>query len=481
MASVTEWLGKLFGSNAQQQNVTLVVQGETQGEKDYSNPIKTDRTLARQLYHNTNKYYTLAAHLVKPIINNNANFIGMPTLFDNKKVISVIDDVKIDYRKVHKSMDIEGDIFVWPQWDDEDQVIKLVHIPIDVVNQIFIDPITKKILGYKLVETVNYDTPTEANQTITITYIITKDIMIMTIEGSKSEIKKMRNPFGILPIVHFSNDRDIGDLYGHSDIESIEPQLKFYHELTYEAGAAQSRDGHPKLKVTTAKPAQWVDNNFGSGTYANITAGKGSISMADRDLFINGLDDDVAYLYLNKTTGDFNSISETAFTNIVEGSETPEINFGANIGTSLASVKEYRPVWIKKIEAKQQERTQPWLDVYDIIIMIYNFVNLKNLKADITMQWPKPNFASVKEQSEIVEAFAKAFEKMGKYVTNEEIYNTLVELDVFEMAETFIKHQEVKDSEIKKQETKENNSRKQEANNEGADSGSEAEPDDTEE
>jgi len=457
MSAFTDLLGRLFGTRGTaERSIVLNVVGSTTIAKDYVNNIKTNRKLAREIYHNLNKDYSLGGQLIKPIINNNVNFIGIPTLFGNKKNIKVIEEVNIDYRKIHKGVEIDGSVFLWPQWDNDKKVIKLTIIPIDIITSIFIDPVKKKITGYKLVEKISYSTPEEINQEVEITCIITEDYVKTSVVGSENETIIMRNVFGMIPIVHFSNDRDFDEIYGHSEIESIEPQIKFYHDLTYEAGAAQSRDGHPKLKVTTNSPKQWVENNFGKGTYEKIVSGEAFISMDDRDLFVNGEGEDVNYLYLNKTTGDYGPLSEKTFSNIVEGSETPEINFGANIGTSLASVKEYRPVWIKKIEAKQYERTAPWMEIYDIILMIHNFVNIKSLKNDIIMTWPTPNFASVKEQSEIIDAFSKAIEKLiliGS-LTSEEIYDTLMKLGIFELAETYKAHEEVIKEEEEEREKK---------------------------
>lgn len=446
-------LANLFGSgdNSSEQSMNITVVSSSKNS-DYTNAIKTNRVKAHQLYHNTNKYYTLAGQLVKPIINNNVNFIGIPELTGNAKAIKVIDEVVIDYRKLHKALELDGSIFVWPQWNNKKKIIELIFIPVDNIQEIFIDPINKEITGYRLSEYVTYANEKESNNKVQIDYVITKDKVVLTVVGTITKTKIFTNPFDMIPIVHFSNDKDIYELYGHSEIENFEPQLKFYHELTYEAGAAQSRDGHPKLKINTKNPQTWINNNFGAGTYDEIKAGQKSISMENRDLFINGFEEDVNYLYLNKTTGDYNSLSENAFTNIVEGSETPEINFGANIGTSLASVKEYRPVWIKKIEAKQYERTAPWKEVYDIIVMLHNFVNLKSAKADdIKMVWPKPNFASVKEQSEIIDAFAKALEKLVTIgaVTDEEVFDTLNELDIFEFMKEYKQHKEVIENEKK--------------------------------
>lgn len=451
-------LANLFGNgnSTSEERVVITIKDATPPNRNYINAIKTNRKKARKIYHNTDQNYALAGQLVKPVINNNVNFIGIPKLYGNKKTLKVVEEVSIDYRKAHKDLDIDGDTFIWPQWNNEKKIIELVSVSVDVIQEIFIDPVTKAITGYRLEDTVEYNTPTAINQKIKKVCIVTKDVIITKITGSIEKTIKARNILNVIPIVHFSNDRDSHEQYGHSEIESIEPQLRFYHELTYEAGAAQSRDGHPKLKITTKNPKQWITNNFGEGTYDDIKAGKTNVSMADRDLFINAEGDDVGYLYLNKTTGDYDSLAQTTFSNIVEGSETPEINFGANIGTSLASVKEYRPVWIKKIEAKQYERTQPWLSVYDIIVSIHNFINLKSVKNDITITWPKPNFASVKEQSEIVKAFSTAMDQLNKagMLTSEEIYNTLKKLGIVELAETYKAHQEVIDKEVAERDKK---------------------------
>ncbi len=288
-------LGDLFGAKSvQERSYVLNVVSQSTKETDYINAIKTNRRIARDIYHNVDKNYALAGQLVRPIVNNNVNFIGIPTLFGNKKNLKVIEDVDIDYRSVHKSMEIDGSIFIWPQWKEDG--IKLVKVPVDIVSKVYIDPTTKEVTGYRLQEHIQYDTPTEKDQRVSIVCIITKTIVKTAMTGSIDKTVTAKNILGELPLVHFSNDRDLDEMFGHSEIEPIEPQLKFYHNLTYEAGSAQSRDGHPKLKITTSKPKQWVDNNFGAGAYEDLTKNGGTISMGDRDLFINAEGDDVNYL-----------------------------------------------------------------------------------------------------------------------------------------------------------------------------------------
>lgn len=450
---VSNLLNTLFSNGGQGTSSRALTTSAHKPNNDYSGTIQTDRKKAARLYYNTDQNYALAAQLVKPIINNNVNFIGKPTLRGNKKTVKVIEEVKPDYTRIHKAVEIAGTVGVWPQWHNKKNKIELILIPLDVIQEVFIDPITKEITGYKLKESITYANEHSSHVTVQITHIITAKEVVMIMTGDVAKTTRVANPFNRVPITLFTNDKDISDLYGHSEIEAIEPQLKFYHDLTFEAGTAQSRDGHPKLKVSTSNPQRWIDNNFGAGMFAKISAGKAALNLDDRDLYLNQGDDDVNYIYLNKTSGDYQQLSENTFTNIVEGSETPEINFGANIGTSLASVKEQRPVWIKKIEAKQEERTPQWLDLFDIIIDIYNFVNFKNLKNDIELNWPKPNFVSAIDQATIMDSLAKAFDKMvtKRLISQEEVYNTLSKLDLFELIDTYEKHKEAVDEDYEKE------------------------------
>jgi len=444
--SVQTLLGKLFARKAQEVRTELVAVANTVMQKDYTGKTSHVNTkLCRELYRNINNDYALAGQLVKPIINNNVNFIGEPKIVANAKAKKVLDQIDYKYRTVNKAIEIDGNVLIRARWDISTETIVLELVPTECILDTFINPLTKQITGYRLVEHLTYATPKNNAATAIIEHVITADAHKMKVVGSELNFERnIANPFKVLPIVLFTNDKLPTELYGHSEIEVIEPQLRFYHDLTYEAGAAQKRDGHPKLKVSTGNARQWVDNNFGSGTFDLVQKGQRTLVLDDRDLFINQGEDDVQYLYLNKTSGDFKQLSELTFTNLVEGSETPEINFGANLGTSLASVKEYRPIWIKKIAGKQAERGKSWIELYKLIILIYNYVHFSTIKSDdITVLWDKPNFVSSKEQSEIINAFAKALTllKEGNAVTDKEVYDTMKELNIMQLADTFEEHQ----------------------------------------
>jgi len=445
--SIQSVVGSLFGRisarGTKRQRLVLVNNGGST-QKDLTVADLTDVTLCREIYRNVNQQYALAGQLVRPIINNNVHFIGQPKLTGNKKALNVLKDIEFSYRNVHKMIEIDGNFLLWPRWDIRKKKVIVELISTDLIQKTLIDPLTKKVIGYILSETVYYTTEANFNAMCKITHTVTDKKQVITAEGSELNYKKtIPNPFGVLPVVLFANDRLGNDIFGHSEIEPIEPQLQLYHDLTYEAAAAQKRDGHPKLKLTTKDVQKWINNNFGPGTYADIAAGDTVLSLDNRDFFVNQGDDKIEYLYLAKTSGDFKALSETTFTNIVEGSETPEISFGANLGTSLASVKEYRPIWIKKIEAKQAERGEGWKQVYELVIMIHNFVHLSNvISDDIDIVWPKPNFVSVKERAEILTGVATAIEKLSAAmaITEEEAFDTIKEMDIVELAETYAEH-----------------------------------------
>jgi len=447
MATLLEIIfGKSKKGTSEDVRKELSINGFTSTPVNYTVENRTDVVLARQLYHNKNNSYTLAAQLVKPIVNNNVNFIGKPKLYGNRRTLDLLKSIDLKIRKIHKAVEIDGNQIVWVRWDNKKKKIVLELVPFEVLSDIFIDPFTKEIIGYRFIEEFTYATEDNSAATMKIEYVITAEKQVTTVlQSSELVAKKIttKNIFGVLPVVMFSNDTIHGELYGHSEIESIEPQLRLYHELTFEAAAAQKRDGHPKLKLKTKNAKVWLDNNFGPGTYESLQAGRTQLSLDDRDFFLNQDEEDVQYLYLQKVSGDFKDISQTTFTNIVEGSETPEINFGANLGTSLASVKEYRPVWIKKIEAKQEERELSWKKLFDVITAVHNYVSLDNLSAeDITFEWPKPNFVSIKEQSEILRALSAAIVALRKdgQLNNEEIFETLKSLGFIELDETYEKH-----------------------------------------
>ena len=433
----------VFGQPLVRDSVVEVT--STVPDYNLAQPKKINVHTTRGLYRNTLNGYHLAAHLAKPIIDANVNFIGKPKVrAGNKTTERVLNEMKrhAPFTQTHRIATRDGMCLVWPQWSLEKDRVEFVVVPPESIHATIVEPVQKEVIGYVFKEMVSYypDERHAREQSMVraeITVTVTKKYQEIEV---KDDLKGRRtssnaNPFGFLPLVPFVHDEEPWENTGHSDLQNIEPMLRFYHEMTNEAGASQKRDGHPKAKVKTSNVKTWLENNFGTGTYESVLEGRAKISMQDRDLFLCKSDaeheEDVQYIELNKTTGDYGVLSETTFTNIVEGSQTPEIIFGANLGTSLASVQEQRPVWIKKIQHLQEKFSLKWEEVFKVALQIQSFVDMRSYTGDIQLVWPVPDFATYKEKADTLNVVTNAFVKMknARLMSDKEIHASMLELD----------------------------------------------------
>lgn len=447
---------KLFGqTEGVIRNVTMRTEIPENVYK-YDMPERVDVDFVRKLYRNRLQQYAFGGQLTKPVIDANVSFIGIPKIRTDDEDASEQIDIflrDVPFTNIHRISEREGTCFVWPQWTDAGKV-KFVIIPTENVRKTYVDPITKEIIGYKIVEKFSYDEPDgDSPFHVELTLKVYKDKIIRIIEGDNSKIngkKVIRNPFGFIPIIGFKNDNEPWETTGHSEISNIEPQIKLYHDITLEAMQAQKRDGHPKAKIKTPNPKQWVDTNFGTGTFDRLAAGDGYISLKDRDLFIcksgnlGEESEDIGYIEANKATGDYGVISEKTFTNIVEGSQTPEIVFGANMGTSLASVREQRPVYIKKIEKKQRQYEVYWRELFNMVFSIVGFATFTEYKTELEFIWPIPDFSSDKEKADTFNVMANALSKLkaSYLMSDKEIHKTMKKFEIVDIEQDYDKHYE---------------------------------------
>lgn len=422
--------------------------------QDNTGNVTVDFALVRQLYRNTNNKYALSAQLVKPVIDSNVNFIGIPTIrATNKKTLAIIDSFKKDipYFTTHRLAEREGVAYIWPQIN-KDGTVRFEAIPPENVKTIVIDPKTKEVIGYVIIDSFSYKdfSNTEHIVTIEITIdaqkVTKKYVGDMELNGKTVEVK---NIFGFIPLIVFLNDNEPWELSGHSEIENIEPQLKLYNDMTVEAARSQKRDGHPKMKIKTQKPDEWVDNNFGAGTFELMRQGKAKLRLDENEIFIcqtskiEGEEgEDVAFIESNRVTGEYSMLSEKSFTNIVEGAQTPEIIFGANMGTSLASVREQRPAYIKKIQRKQAQYEDAWRKLIIMTLRMVGITNFEEIDENFYFTWPIPDFSSEKEKAETVNVLTNALikAKEAHLIGDKEIHETMKNLDNVKIEQDYKKH-----------------------------------------
>jgi len=427
----------------------------TNAALNVATPSKVDTELVRRLYRNTDNSYAMAAHLVKPIVDSNCSFIGVPAIRSaNGRTSTAIEKFKkkIPFHQVHRIAEREGTAFVWPQVGLDGE-LRFVVIRPETVEDICIDPVTKDVTAYIIVDQFSYKTSDGNTHNMKTTVVVDAKKIVTTNETDIASLvgtKVVRNIFGFIPIVRFVNDAEPWEVRGHSEIENIEPQLKWYNDISVEAGRAQKRDGHPKMMVRARSPETWVDNNFGIGTWAKLTTGQTALRIDDRDFFVcqtgetaDEESETVSYIEANRTTGEYNNLSEKSFTNIIEGAQTPEIIMGANMGTSLASVREQRPAYIKKIERKQFQYEESWRQVITVALDILGTTSFyKYASNDFNFVWPTPDFASELEKASTLNTLSTSLikAKEAHIIGDKEIFNTLKNLDIIKINQDEAEH-----------------------------------------
>jgi hypothetical protein len=413
--------------------------------------VNVNHGLARDMYRNIDNTYALSAHLLKPIIDSAVSFIDTPTIrTTNKRVLSALTlcQERIDARSIIRIAEREGTCFVWVQYDDEG--IKFVIPRPETVTRMAIDPISKEISGYHIEDVFSHvDVDGNEYQT-TIIVQLTKEYVKKQVTSTdpkvKSEVTKTPNVLGFIPITRFTNDVEPWELRGHSEVTSIEPTLKMYHNLMIDAANAQKQNS-PKLKISTKNVRTFLENNFGSGAYERIKAGQG-INLSDRDVYIMHRDnlnegDDMEYVVANSATGDSRDLLKLAFMNSVEGSQTPELIFGASMGASLSSVQEQRPAYIRKIRRKQQQYSVAWKQLFDMCLDVMGYASYAPYnKGAYELIWSDPEFDTNKERSDAVNAYITALVKArgNGIMSDKEIHTTLTKHNIVELNSDFDEH-----------------------------------------
>lgn len=451
-------IGSIFGRSHKQRTVI-----EDNSQSGYVNvfsslahqygKVNINHSLARDLYRNVNNSYALSAHLIRPIIDSAVSFIDTPTIrATNRRVLSALISCqkRIDGASVIRIAEREGTCFVWIQFDGKD--IKYVIPRPESVKNISIDPITKEIVGYTIEDIFSHTDVSGNTFQTTVNVTLTKDYVKTDIQSTDPSVttktNTVRNVLGFIPMVRFANDIEPWELRGHSELTVVEPTLKLYNDLLVDAAHAQKQNS-PKLKILTKNVKRFIENNFGAGAYERIAGGAG-INMNDRDVFFLQRDemgssesDDLAYVTTSQATGDSKDLLGISFMNAVEGSQTPELIFGASMGASLSSVQEQRPAYIKRIRRKQTQYGKAWKELFDMSLDILGYVTYAPYDKDAyQLEWQDPDFATDKEKADTANAFITALVKArgNGIMGDSEIHKTLVKRNFVELETDFDEH-----------------------------------------
>jgi len=423
------WLRKAVGEISKIRN-NMIGMVTTGGGNTYTlDSSRVDYRLARALYKNDEDSYKLGAGFCKPIINSKTGFMGVPSFLakeeDEQEVLdNFFGSNRSKMSNTHKKALMEGDCLVWVTREETDVILfpetktKLVYniIPNEEVSQIIRNPINKNVEGYVLRSTNEWIDENGTKRKTNVTQKITTNQRIIKLEGDTvpgiSNLIEETNPWGFIPIIHFRNEADETRLFGESELESIEPFLKAYHDVMLHALQGSKMHSTPRLKFKLKDVAAFLRNNFNITDPVKFAQEGKSISLDGHEFLILTDDEDAQFIEVKSSTGDAAALLKLIFYCIVDTSETPEFIFGVHTPGALASVKEQMPVFNRTITRKRDNFTESWQRLARIVLAMTAQSEGRKFSSYATeLEWEEIDPRNEKEVAETLDLIASALDK----------------------------------------------------------------------
>jgi hypothetical protein len=345
---------------------------------------KVDYDLANQLYYNTHDEYKLGAGFAKTVINSKVSFMGTPSFKTADKNAEVIlsnfrkDNIS-KMQKTTRDALRGGDAYVWVTRETErdkslypEQHERIVYnvIPAKRVTNIKIDPTTGEVLEYELTSFHEW-LDSEGNELKgTVIQRVRRGEIITEADGDVPEgieLGSQPTPWDFIPIVHFKNEGDDG-IYGQSELESIEPFMKAYHDTMIQAMKSNKMHSTPRLKLNVKDVKSFLLHNLGITDPVKFFKDGGTINLDGSELLILADGDNAEFIEVKSAIGDSKDLLKFLFYCIVDASETPEFVFGVHTPSSLSSVKEQMPILVRSIQMKREHFTDSWKRLARIVL-----------------------------------------------------------------------------------------------------------------
>lgn len=383
----------LSGEQSTLRNYSLTG-GYTQAFRDSYVVDKTEvnYSLCRQLYLNSHENYKLGAGFAKPIVNSIVAFMGIPT-FNTSDIVGeeVIKKYLLDcqstFIKIQRNLLREGDCYVLVTNEKVNNKLYkdelLINFKVLLPERVTLiknenGTITKAIIK----TTIEYVDEDEQNIKYKVTEIWTDSMYQVKYDfteipnGFQKPVEILQpNQYGFIPIIHFKNEHEEFRQSGTSELESVEPYMRAYHEVMLDSLRSTKLNSSPKLKIKVQNLQNFLNNNFTTEEIATK-----QLKLSKKDVLFVGEEDDLGYVEVSATN--HNILLELLFMCIVDTSETPEFLFGTAVSSSKASVGEQMTPLMKKISRKRSAINDSYQLLARMVFSIYNDNNVTNLVSD---------------------------------------------------------------------------------------------------
>lgn len=405
---MANWFSKAIGEMSKLRGVAVGLFGGSANATYQLDSTRVDYKIAKELYSNTNDNYKLGAGFAQPVVNTKVSFMGTPSFLIQDKEAQVVLDMftknnKEKMSRTHLGSLRDGDAFVWITREETrnkslypEQETRLIYniIPPEQVKEIVLDPVTNEPIEYVLESIHEWTVDDGSKKKATITQRIGVGYRKIEIEGDipngMKQKEEIPTPWDFIPIVHFKNESDETEKFGHSEIEAIEPFLKAYHDVMLHAMQGSKMHSTPRLKLKLKDVKSFLKNNFGITDPAEFAKEGKTIDLDGHEILILTSDEEAEFVEAKSATGDAAVLLKFLFYCIVDASETPEFVFGVHTPSSQASVKEQMPVLIRNIERKRANFADNWQMLARIVLAMSSYSeNVQYSTYETTLVWDK--------------------------------------------------------------------------------------------
>ncbi len=402
---------------------------------DFSSPYRLDSSrvdhdLARKLYYNIDQRYKLGAGFARPAIDVPVGFMGIPRLHDSEDETSDAQEwlnrsTKSwagDIIKAHKMCLRDGEVLIRLRpmnrapayaslFGPEDKDLELGLVPTEAFEIISKDEDIDAIEAVKIKHVFLQPDPGGNMREVILWEFVTADMIILEYQNDEFPRREMPNPLGFIPIAHLENEPERHQLHASSDLEPVEPYLKFYNDVMLHAGSASALHSTAKLVLRARDVERFLKNNF---TDAEIEDGRLRFKNKDVLFFESGqpemgttgssiYSEGAEIIQASAPLGDTNTLLEYIFLNIVDVTEIPEWAFGGAIASSKASVTEQSAPLVHKVTRKRTMVENSWALVGRMLIK-----TVLNASVRVTVDWDTLAMRDLKTEAEAFRNYTEA-------------------------------------------------------------------------
>jgi hypothetical protein len=355
-------------------------------DKPLFDKTQVNYDLARQLYRNDGEDVFLGGGFCKPIIDRAVDYIGVPAVSigdeerdnelndaiqkawvpiiqegfrnamrDSKTVVRMwqpaLTNLVTEEERTHCKIaliDPERCTFVYDPQDrdvvDQVTILTEVDFPDDSIN---ISPSGDPPRGQR-----------PQTKTHRVWEVVTPDSYRYYDETDAQWLTSWAtdNPYGFVPMFEVWNEYDSTLSGGQSDLESVYPFVKSFHEVLLQSLQAHKYHSTPKLNLQIEDVFGFLSNNFPDTIdqeTGKVIPGS-SIKWRGREIIITGVNDKVGFIEAKSVLGDSKTLLEFLVDCISVASATPEEFFMRTEQGAAATGTARFQAFTKKVERKRK-------------------------------------------------------------------------------------------------------------------------------